>query len=137
MSWNRRRFLNTSLSSSTLVAMGSTTIPTFLGRSAEAAGAGKTNERILVVVQLLGGKDGLNTVVPHGIDGYNRGRRCSGLPRGNSTRSPSKSACTPPLEGWPRSSTADGWRSCRGSFIPTRIVRTSDRWRSGDGQLEQ
>ena len=28
-----------------------------------------------MVVQLLGGNDGLNTVVPHGIDGYNRGRR--------------------------------------------------------------
>ena len=27
-----------------------------------------------MVVQLLGGNDGLNTVVPHGIDGYNRGR---------------------------------------------------------------
>ena len=28
-----------------------------------------------MVVQLLGGNDGLNTVVPHGLDGYNRGRR--------------------------------------------------------------
>ncbi len=82
MSWSRRRFLNMSLSSSTLVAMGSTIIPTFLGRSAEAARAGKTNERILVVVQLLGGNDGLNTVVPHGIDGYNRGRRALRLPAG-------------------------------------------------------
>ena len=31
MSWSRRRFLNTSLASSTLVAMGATTIPTFSG----------------------------------------------------------------------------------------------------------
>ncbi len=75
MSTNRRRFLQTSLASSTLVAMGATTVPEFLGRSARAAVAGKPNERILVVVQLLGGNDGLNTVVPHGIDGYNRGRR--------------------------------------------------------------
>ena len=82
MSWSRRRFLNTSLSSSTLVAMGSATIPTFIGRSAEAARGGKTNERILVVVQLLGGNDGLNTVVPHGIDGYSRGRRALRLPAG-------------------------------------------------------
>ena len=44
MSWSRRRFLNTSLASSTLVAMGSTTIPTFLGRSAEAA-RGRQGER--------------------------------------------------------------------------------------------
>src|SRR5262249_26278074 len=75
MASNRRRFLQTSLASSTLVAMGATTVPEFLGRSARAAGAGRSNERILVVVQLLGGNDGLNTVVPHGIDGYNRGRR--------------------------------------------------------------
>jgi len=47
----------------------------FVSRSALAAGAAKEGERILVVVQLLGGNDGLNTVVPHGIDGYNRGRR--------------------------------------------------------------
>ena len=94
MSWTARRFLGTSLSSSTLVAMGSTTIPTFLGRSAQAAGALKTNERILVVVQLLGGNDGFNTVVPHGLDGYNRGRRALRLPAGHCTRSPRRSACT-------------------------------------------
>src|SRR5271167_2721696 len=82
MSLSRRRFLNTTLSSSTLVAMGSTTIPTFLGRSALAARGEKSNDRILVVVQLLGGNDGLNTVVPHGIDGYNRGRRALRLSAG-------------------------------------------------------
>ncbi|HKI21711.1 MAG TPA: hypothetical protein VKA15_27720, partial [Isosphaeraceae bacterium] len=75
MSWNRRRFLDTSLRSSTLVALGSPTIPGFLSRSAQAARTTKPNDRILVVVQLLGGNDGLNTVVPHGLDGYNRGRR--------------------------------------------------------------
>ncbi len=82
MHFSRRRFLSTSLSSSTLVAMGATTVPTFLSRSAEAARTGKPNERILVVVQLLGGNDGLNTVVPHGLDGYNRGRRVLRLSSG-------------------------------------------------------
>jgi uncharacterized protein (DUF1501 family) len=82
MSWSRRQFVSASLSSSTLVALGAQTIPTFLGRSALAARAGKSQARVLVVVQLLGGNDGLNTVVPHGIDGYNRGRRLLRLPAG-------------------------------------------------------
>jgi uncharacterized protein (DUF1501 family) len=74
--------LNTSLASSTLVTMGSATIPGFLSRSAVAARASKDSERILVVVQLLGGNDGLNTVVPHGIAGYERGRRVLRIPAG-------------------------------------------------------
>jgi uncharacterized protein (DUF1501 family) len=75
MNGNRRDFLKTSLAASTLVAMGSSTIPVFVSRSALAAGTAKDGDRVLVVVQLLGGNDGLNTVVPHGIDGYNRARR--------------------------------------------------------------
>ena len=52
--------------------MGATTVPPFLARSARAATTAENagNERVLVVVQLLGGNDGLNTVVPHGMDGY-------------------------------------------------------------------
>lgn len=80
MKTNRRTFLQTSLASSTLVAMGSTTVPVFLSRSALAAGSSKSGDRVLVVVQLLGGNDGLNTVVPHGLDGYNRARRILRLP---------------------------------------------------------
>ena len=72
---HRRDFLRSSLSASTLVAMGASTVPGFLGRSARAAAGSKSNERVLVVVQLIGGNDGLNTVVPHGMDGYARGRR--------------------------------------------------------------
>ena len=69
---HRRDFLKSSLGASTLVAMGASTVPAFLGRSALAArsAAATGGDRVLVVVQLIGGNDGLNTVVPHGLDGY-------------------------------------------------------------------
>jgi len=79
---SRRDFLRSSLAASTLVSMGAGTIPEFLGRSARAAGAASGNDRVLVVVQLIGGNDGLNTVVPHKLDGYARGRRALRLPAG-------------------------------------------------------
>ena len=81
---HRRDFLKSSLAASSLVSMGAATIPGFLGRSARAAAAAHgQGDRILVVVQLLGGNDGLNTVVPHGMDGYNRGRRALRLTPGS------------------------------------------------------
>lgn len=45
------------------------TIPAFLARTAGAADAG-TDGRVLVVIQLDGGNDGINTVVPVGDEGY-------------------------------------------------------------------
>jgi uncharacterized protein (DUF1501 family) len=59
---NRREFLKVS----SLVGLG-TTVPTFLARTAFAApDAAKpgAKDTILVVVQLTGGNDGLNTVIP-------------------------------------------------------------------------
>jgi uncharacterized protein (DUF1501 family) len=78
MALHRRDFLRTS----TLVSMGAATVPGFLARSARAAADAQPNDRILVVVQLLGGNDGLNTVVPHKLDGYARARRALRLPTG-------------------------------------------------------
>ncbi|RUL88963.1 DUF1501 domain-containing protein [Tautonia sociabilis] len=77
MSTRRRDFLRSSLSAATLVSIGGPTIPGFLARSARAASAEGTGDegRILVVLQLLGGNDGLNTVVPHALDGYSRNRK--------------------------------------------------------------
>jgi uncharacterized protein (DUF1501 family) len=82
MSANRRDFLRSSLAASTLVSMGASTIPGFLDRSARAASGSKSNDRVLVVIQLVGGNDGINTVVPHKLDGYAKGRRALRLPSG-------------------------------------------------------
>jgi len=70
MSANRRQFLKASLAASTLVSLGPT-VPSFLARTAQAAAPRRSaKDTILVVVQLAGGNDGLNSVVPHGDDCY-------------------------------------------------------------------
>ncbi len=73
---SRRDLFRMGLGSTALLASGSA-VPTFLARSASALAAlpdaGSTG-RILVVVQLDGGNDGLNTVVPYRDDAYRKHR---------------------------------------------------------------
>jgi uncharacterized protein (DUF1501 family) len=54
-------------------------VPGFLARTARAAAPGRDG-RVLVVLQLDGGNDGINTVVPFGDDAYGRHRRELRLP---------------------------------------------------------
>jgi uncharacterized protein (DUF1501 family) len=72
----RREFLR----ATSLLAVGAA-MPGFLARSVAAASPGGLNtipgfkdDRILVVIQLGGGNDGLNTVVPYTDDNYHRSR---------------------------------------------------------------
>ena len=76
----RRKFLQTTLGSSTLLSLG-LTAPTFLSRAAKAAEAA-SGERVLVVVQLSGGNDGLNTVIPYADDAYAKNRIVLRIPSG-------------------------------------------------------
>jgi uncharacterized protein (DUF1501 family) len=64
------------LGGATLLASGAT-VPLFLARSAAALGASHASaaRRVLVVVQLDGGNDGLNTVIPYHDDEYHKRRR--------------------------------------------------------------
>jgi uncharacterized protein (DUF1501 family) len=54
-------------------------VPGFLARSARAA-APQKDGRVLVVIQLDGGNDGINTVVPFTDEGYARNREALALP---------------------------------------------------------
>jgi uncharacterized protein (DUF1501 family) len=69
--FTRRDFLMRTLQGSSLLAVGSV-VPEFLANTALAAEAGK--DTVLVVVELSGGNDGLNTVIPYADDLYHKAR---------------------------------------------------------------
>jgi uncharacterized protein (DUF1501 family) len=77
MTSSRRSFLQTSA----LLGFGAT-VPTFLAKSALAAPTSEkagAKDTILVVVQLTGGNDGLNTVIPYTNDDYAKLRPTIGI----------------------------------------------------------
>lgn len=83
--WTRRQFLHTGLA----MTSAALTVPQFLSRSASALPlpamgcssiSGADEGKVLVVVQLSGGNDGLNTVVPYRDDNYYRVRPRIGIP---------------------------------------------------------
>ncbi len=79
MQFSRRDFLQSTL----LACTG--TVPVFLARSAKVLADQSSRPRrgrILVVLQLDGGNDGLNTVVPYRDDDYRRQRSQLAIPAG-------------------------------------------------------
>jgi uncharacterized protein (DUF1501 family) len=94
MQFSRRDFLR-----STLVACGGS-VPLFLARSAHVL-ANQTNPphkgRVLVVVQLDGGNDGLNTVVPFQDDEYRRLRPQLAIAAGDVLRLSDRAGLHPDL----------------------------------------
>ncbi len=73
--FTRREFMQ-----GTLIATLGASLPAFLTDTVSASAArgvipGFKDDRILVVVQLGGGNDGLNTIVPHGNDDYFKARK--------------------------------------------------------------
>jgi uncharacterized protein (DUF1501 family) len=93
--YSRRQFLNHGL----VLASAAVAVPAFLDGTARAmtrallaAGTsslpGVPDERILVVVQLSGGNDGLNTVVPFGSPEYYKARPGINIPEGQALKLP-------------------------------------------------
>jgi uncharacterized protein (DUF1501 family) len=68
---NRRQFLERTLKGSSLIAFGPL-VPSFVAGAAQVAQSGK--DRILVVLEMTGGNDGLNTVIPYADDNYHKAR---------------------------------------------------------------
>lgn len=78
---DRRRFLKQTLAGSAAISL-SGAIPNFLlGASREPEKV--ADEKILVVLQLTGGNDGLNTVIPFGDDEYYKNRFTLAIGKGS------------------------------------------------------
>ena len=74
MSLSRRKFLASGAASAAVIS-GTTQIPGLLLQAVAAPSTGGDHsENVLVVLQLSGGNDGLNTVVPYADDDYARNR---------------------------------------------------------------
>lgn len=72
MTTTRRDFMRHTIGGASLLASGMT-LPGFLSATA-AATTNRRVDSILVVIQLTGGNDGLNTVIPYRDDAYHRAR---------------------------------------------------------------
>ncbi len=81
MTTTRRDFLQL-LGTAGIVSLG-TIPPQFLTRAAHAApGIVARDKRVLVLIQLAGGNDGLNTLVPFADPAYEKARPGIGIPKG-------------------------------------------------------
>ena len=144
------------LSRGMVLASGAVTIPYFLQKSAVvlaqatdpalSSQAGVPEDRILVVVQLAGGNDGLNTVIPFEDDAYYRARPSIGVPREQVVRLSAKQdvGVHPALAGV-KSLYDDGLATIvqgvgypnpnRSHFTSMDIWHTADTDAQGDGWL--
>src|SRR6184192_4127568 len=78
----RREFLQAGLYGIGIGAAGVLPVPPLFARAAQALATQASNAgKILVVLELSGGNDGLNTLVPYGDDAYYRHRPNLGVPR--------------------------------------------------------
>ncbi|HEX4128901.1 MAG TPA: DUF1501 domain-containing protein [Pirellulales bacterium] len=80
--FTRRQFLHagTTAAGASFLALADRS-PGLLIRAAEAARAADRNDRILVVIEMSGGNDGLNTLVPYENPAYYRARPTLALPK--------------------------------------------------------
>ncbi len=78
---SRRDLLRAGMHGVCVCGGASLAVPVFSQAAAQLAGQAKADGKILVVLELSGGNDGLNTLVPYGDDAYYRRRPNLGIPK--------------------------------------------------------
>ena len=100
MNTNRRTFLK-NVSTAGVVSIGATA-PAFLNQAAyagERSKSGGASDKILVLVQLAGGNDGLNTVIPVGDPEYQKLRPGIAIGKGAALELDDRHALHPAMSG--------------------------------------
>jgi len=99
----RRRLLKGALGGVCAHTAGALGLPAFFGTAASAlAAAPAENKRILVVMELSGGNDGLNTLVPYADDAYYRHRPNIGIKAGKLRKIDEHYGFSPGMAGFER-----------------------------------
>ncbi len=81
----RRGFLGRTAAGASFLSL-SGAAPGLFARAAESAKTADRNDHVLVVVELAGGNDGLNTVIPFEDDLYYKNRPTLGIPKGETLK---------------------------------------------------
>jgi uncharacterized protein (DUF1501 family) len=102
MSHTRRDFLRATLGTSALMSLGPVARNILVGPARAAESRDRGRDTVLVVVQLSGGNDGLNTVVPYADDEYARNRTTLRLPTDKLHKIDSLLAFHPRMEAFAR-----------------------------------
>jgi uncharacterized protein (DUF1501 family) len=133
----RREFLKWGAKGASLMAATSF-VPSFLTQSLMAeedqAFWQKAPERILVVIQLAGGNDGLNTIIPHSNDLYYKARPTLGQKKENTLRINDDLGFHPSLEGFKKLYDAGKLSIVQGVGYPNpdrSHFRSMDIWHAG------
>lgn len=93
----RRQFLETSLRTGAVVSLASS-VPCFLTQSLQAAEQ-NSDGNILVVLELSGGNDGLNTVIPFADEQYEKYRPTLRVPKSQVLKLNDETGLHPALQG--------------------------------------
>ncbi len=101
MSHTRREFIKAAVGGS-LAACSGAQLPGLGNRSARAATTGKRGDTVLVVIELAGGNDGLNTVVPYNDRQYIESRPTLHLPADKVHKIDSKLGFHPRMDAFKR-----------------------------------
>ncbi len=94
----RREFLGHAAAGGAFVSLAGG-MPCLLARAAEESANARKNDHALVVIELAGGNDGLNTVIPFEDAAYYRNRRTLGIPKTDVIRLNDRVGLHPRMKG--------------------------------------